>query len=425
MAFIPVLIQQFLPQILWAIAAIVFSELVRDAYHWLGHYWLPIQRHHMLHHKAYRRDLSITSLDLYKKAQRYNDLPEGLAMLSLTALFAAAAQMTVGGYGAWLALPYVLLFIVTAIARSQGWLMATDLTHKAGDLTDLPKVWTVNRTYHWRHHFDEGRAFYSGHFTIFDKLLGASLNLEGKVVAITGASGTMGRALIAQLQRQNAKVVALTSSAADFPAGVQVVQWRLGEEEQLAALLQDVDILILNHGVNVGHDRTMSAIAQSYEVNTFSTGRLAAQFLATITRSEHKALKELWINTSEAEVNPAFSPLYELSKRALGDLITLQRLDAPCVIRKLVLGPFKSRLNPVGIMSADWVAGAIIALAKRDCRDIIVTVNPLTYLLFPFKEMARSTYFRLFSRGKARSTGRGPIGTVIPTVDPAIDQQRV
>lgn len=121
-------------------------------------------------------------------------------------------------------------------------------------------------------------------------------------------------------------------------------------------------------------------------------------FLDTVTESRHKALKELWINTSEAEVNPAFSPLYELSKRTLGELITLRRLDAPCVIRKLVLGPFKSNLNPIGVMSANWVAWAIVAMAQRDVRNIIVTINPLTYIFLPIAEAGRSIYFRLFSK---------------------------
>jgi hypothetical protein len=74
-------------------------------------------------------------------------------------------------------------------------------------------------------------------------------------------------------------------------------------------------------------------------------------------------------------------------------------------VRKLILGPFKSQLNPIGVMSGDWVAAQILAQAKRDCRNIIVTINPLTYLLFPLKELAVSTYFRLFSR---RSPGLRP-----------------
>lgn len=62
------------------------------------------------------------------------------------------------------------------------------------------------------------------------------------------------------------------------------------------------------------------------------------QFLQTVKSDRDRVRKELWVNTSEAEVNPAFSPLYELSKRTLGDLVTLRRLDSPCIIRKLILG---------------------------------------------------------------------------------------
>ena len=56
------------------------------------------------------------------------------------------------------------------------------------------------------------------------------------------------------------------------------------------------------------------------------------------------------------------------------------------MVRKLILGPFKSQLNPIGVMSADWVAKQIVNLARRDVRNIIVTINPLTWILFPIKE---------------------------------------
>ena len=205
--------------------------------------------------------------------------------------------------------------------------------------------------------------------------------------------------MIEELSTQGAKVVAITTNSTTvFNPEIKVISWQLGAESELLADLQDVDILIVNHGINVHADRSPAAIYESYEVNTFSTLRLTELFFQTVTKSSDTATKELWINTSEAEVNPAFSPLYELSKRTLGDLITLRRLNAPCIVRKLVLGPFKSQLNPAGIMSARWIAWAVIALAKRDFRDIIVTINPLTYLSFPVKEFCQSCYFKLFTK---------------------------
>jgi monoglucosyldiacylglycerol epimerase len=230
-------------------------------------------------------------------------------------------------------------------------------------------------------------------------VLGNSLSLEGKVIGITGASGSMGRSLIHELSNQGAKVIALTTSAnPSFDAPIEVIHWQSGAEAELSDRLKDMDILIINHGINVRSDRTPEAIQKSFEINTFSAWTLAESFLATVQKSDQKPLKELWINTSEAEVSPALSPLYELSKRTLGNLITLRRLDSPCIIRKLILGPFKSNLNPIGVMSAQWVAWAIVALAKRGFRDIIVTINPITYIAFPIKEALQSLYFRLFSK---------------------------
>jgi monoglucosyldiacylglycerol epimerase len=239
---------------------------------------------------------------------------------------------------------------------------------------------------------------------MLDRILGTSLVLNHKVVGITGASGALGQALVEELSRQGAKVIAFTTNqTAIFPPETTVLAWQLGAESELLPQLEELDILIVNHGVNVYGNRTPSAIYESYEVNTFSVLRLTELFINPMLKSLDKSTKELWINTSEAEVNPAFSPLYELSKRTIGDLITLQRLDAPCIIRKLILGPFKSKLNPYGIMSSHWVAMAIVWLAKRDFRDIIVTINPLTYLLFPIREFWQSLYFRSFSKSLDRA----------------------
>lgn len=387
---------QIFIQLMLGLLSVILAELVRDVYHIAGHYWKPLQSNHTLHHKAYRRDLSMTSLEAYQKAQLYNDVPESSVMVTVTALAAVITQSS----GMWLGFLYSLMFLISAIARSQGLLLVTDFSHKPGDLVEIPSRWAVNRTYHWRHHFDQGNAYYCGTFTLVDKILGTSLSLKGKVVAITGASGALGQALIDELSLQGAKVIALTTNKyAEFRPEVDVLHWQLGVEAEIAEHLQKVDIFIINHGVNTYKERTWEAIEKSYEVNTFSTMKLAELFLQTVTKSDHKAIKELWINTSEAEVNPALSPLYELSKRTLGDLITLRRLDAPCVIRKLILGPFKSQLNPYGVMSARWVAWAIVALAKRDFRNIIVTINPITYIAFPIKEFFQSFYFRLFTSG--------------------------
>jgi len=401
-------------QIWLALGSVLVAEILRDCYHIAGHYWKPLQPLHNLHHKAYRSDLSKVSIEIYRQAQLLNDVPEATFMVLATG--AIAWLVSIYGYGWAMALGcfYSFSFWMTAFARSQGLLLETDITHKQVDLVGLPSQWSVNRTYHWRHHFDRGEAYFCSTVTLVDQILGTALSLKGKSIAVTGASGTMGRALVAELSKRGARVIALTTSPdASFQIAdrdnqknnqknkeVEVLTWQLGNEAELRDRLQKVDILILNHGVNVLGARDSESIYKSYEVNTFSVFRWIDLFLETITESKHIATKEIWVNTSEAEVNPALSPLYELSKRAIGDLVTLRRLDAPCTIRKLILGPFKSSLNPYGVMSASFVAWAIVALAQRDFRDIIVTINPITFIAYPFKEFWRSLYFRIFSRSK-------------------------
>jgi hypothetical protein len=394
----------------WGLGSVLWVELVRDFYHVLSHYWPPLYRLHVWHHRVFRPDLSAVSDTIYRQAQWRNDVPECLVMLLLSLLVWIVA-LSVAPQQQWAALAgslYTLTFLLSAIARGSGLSWAdevTDLTHRPGPFLTPPSRWSVNRTYHWRHHFDNQKAYYCGTLTLVDKLMGTALSLKGKTIAVTGASGTLGRSLLQHLHSRGAKVIALTSNTQTLTFSrdgeslpVKTITWQVGKESELAAHLESVDILILNHGINVHGDRTAEAIAQSYEVNTFSSWRLLELFFTTVRTNEDVATKEVWVNTSEAEVSPAFSPLYELTKRALGDLVTLRRLDAPCVVRKLILGPFKSNLNPIGVMSADKVAKQVVNLATRDVRNIIVTINPLTFLAYPIKEFCVATYFKLFSR---------------------------
>jgi monoglucosyldiacylglycerol epimerase len=389
-----------LDQIIWAVASVFCVEMVRDAYHVLSHQWTPLMRLHNWHHRAYKKDFSPISTEVYRQAQLYNDAPEAVVMMTVMALAAVAFRSIGLGFGVL----YGAGFLAAAILRSRGLLAGSDLTHESGPLTTVPSRWLVNRSYHWRHHFDDTQAYYAGLFPFSDQLLGTALSLKGKTVAVTGASGTLGRALIAQLAQAGAKPIALTTSAATSAAATeivgatQVVPWQVGQEDLLRDRFQKVDILIINHGVNLMGARSPQAIEQSLEVNALSVWRMMECFLETVDNRSGRATKEVWINTSEAEVNPAFSPLYEISKRLIGDLINLRRTDAPCIIRKLVLGPFKSNLNPFGVMSASAIARLILFFAKRDVRNIIVTINPLTYLLYPIKTAAQSIYFKLLTK---------------------------
>lgn len=400
---------QILILIAIAMGTVLWVELVRDSYHTLAHYWKPLTKLHNWHHRVFRPDYTPVNDTIYRQAHWYNDLPEALVMLT----FSFFPWVTLQWYDfphSWVALTgslYTLSFLLSAIARATGFPQAdelTDLTHRQGAFTEIPSHWLVNRSYHWRHHFDDQNAYYCGTFTILDQIMGTALSLKGKKIAVTGASGSLGKALLKYLYLNGAKVIALTSSQKEISLNIKeetvnipTINWQINQEEKLSTELEKIDILILNHGINVHQDRDQEAIIKSYQINTFSQLKLMELFFETVKTNQDKATKEIWVNTSEAEVNPSFSPLYELSKRALGQLVTMKRLDAPCIVRKLVLGPFKSNLNPIGVMSADWVGQQIVNLAKRDFRNIIVTINPITFILLPIKEIFVSTYFKLFT----------------------------
>ena len=200
---------------------------------------------------------------------------------------------------------------------------------------------------------------------------------QGQRCAVTGASGSLGRALLHALHRQGAIPVALSSSPGairlqdgDQELEIETIAWKVGEEEALRPQLESLQLLVINHGINRMGARDAQSTADSLEVNLSSTLRLMELFLQTAQPGDGR---ELWVNTSEAEVNPAFSPLYEISKRALGQLVSLRRIDAVCTVRRLVLGPFRSALNPYGFMRASRVAAAVMRQAGAG-RELILSL---------------------------------------------------
>jgi hypothetical protein len=182
------------------------------------------------------------------------------------------------------------------------------------------------------------------------------------------------------------------------------VTWSCGEEASLDADLQKIDVLILNHGINPQGDQSPDVINQALEINALSSWRLMQRFEAISRASPQGCPKEMWINTSEAEIQPAVSPVYELTKRMLGQLVSIRGavLDVEgreaLILRKLVLGPFRSSLNPIGVMGADFVAAQVLRQAGWGLRLVIVTPNPLTYVLMPLTELGRRIYSQVLSR---------------------------
>ena len=255
---------------------------------------------------------------------------------------------------------------------------------------------------------------------------GRSRAFSGRRVAITGASGSLGMELLRAFHGCGASLVALTTSTGPLkltssdgqPIAFEQVSWSCGHESDLRDLFRQIDILVINHGINLHADRSSAALERSLEVNALSSLRLLELFAAVQPAGPLGPLangpqpcREVWINTSEAEILPAVSPLYEISKRLLGQLVSLRALDVAgpgLRVRRLVLGPFRSNLNPIGLMGPAFVAQAVLRLAAWNWGLIIVTPNPLTYGLFPLVVLGRWTYLALFSRRTPQPDPQAP-----------------
>ena len=228
-------------------------------------------------------------------------------------------------------------------------------------------------------------------------------------IGITGASGSFGKALTKRLRTKGAYIIGLTHKEAPKNQKSEEepnewVYWQCGQEKELKGTLEKLDILILNHGINPKGLQSSKDLSQALEINALSTWRLIELFENLVKNNNYSSkLREVWVNTSEAEIQPTLSPGYEISKRLIGQLVSLnwnnqsKELKRKLIIRKLILGPFYSELNPIGIMNAQSVANQVILQIELGLKLVIVTPNPITYLLIPINEFFRMVYAN-FSR---------------------------
>jgi short-subunit dehydrogenase len=232
----------------------------------------------------------------------------------------------------------------------------------------------------------------------------------GKTVGITGASGALGQELTKLFRQKGYKVIGFTHSKNDYEINLESpnewIKWECGKESKLRKHLKKIDILILNHGVynlsreNLNYER-------SIEINALSKFKFLNLFEEIALTNDSSIKKEIWINTSEAEILPALNPSYEISKALIGQLVSYKKnflekdSKKKLIIKKIILGPFKSELNPIGIMSPKFVSKRIYDLINSKRYLIIISTNPLTYLLFPLKEFFIFLYCRIIFNYKS------------------------
>ncbi|MBO6960902.1 MAG: NAD-dependent epimerase/dehydratase family protein [Prochlorococcus marinus CUG1438] len=233
---------------------------------------------------------------------------------------------------------------------------------------------------------------------------------EGKTVGITGASGTLGKELTKLFRNKGYKVIGFshrkTDSAVNLESPNEWIKWECGKEYKLTKYLKKIDILILNHGIyNLSRENTN--YENSIEINALSNFKFLNLFEDIARKNKSLIRKEIWINTSEAEILPALNPSYEISKSLIGQLVSFKKnlmdkdTKKKLIIKKIILGPFKSELNPIGVMSPKFVSEKIYDLANAKSYLVIISPNPLTYLLFPLKEFLNFLYCKIIYKYKS------------------------
>jgi len=230
-----------------------------------------------------------------------------------------------------------------------------------------------------------------------------------KTIGITGASGALGKELTKVFRQKGYRVIGFTHSKTNSEVNLESpnewIKWECGKESTLKKHLKKLDILILNHGIyNLSRENTN--YENSIEINALSKFKFLNLFEEIARNNQSLIKKEIWINTSEAEILPALNPSYEISKSLIGQLVSFKKnlLDKDTkkkfIIKKIILGPFKSELNPIGIMSPKLVSEKIFNMANSKSYLIIISPNPLTYLLFPLKEFFNFLYCQIIYKYK-------------------------
>ncbi len=231
-----------------------------------------------------------------------------------------------------------------------------------------------------------------------------------KTIGITGASGALGKELTKLFRQKGYKVIGFTHSKTESEKNLESpnewIRWECGKESKLKSHLKKIDILILNHGI-YNLSRENYNYENSIQINALSKFKLLNLFEEIALTSGSLIKKEIWINTSEAEILPALNPSYEISKSLIGKLISFKKnllnqdTKNKLIIKKIILGPFKSELNPIGIMSPKFVSKKIYNSGNSKRYLVIISPNPLTYLLFPLKEFFNYLYCQIIYKYKS------------------------
>ena len=239
----------------------------------------------------------------------------------------------------------------------------------------------------------------------------SSLPFQGKVVAVTGAGGAIGAAIVKTFEKAGAEVVAIdinpdALAQQNFSSAVLLKQLDLTDENQINTLIHDlvqhyggVDILVSNAGTASQApllEISLDSLRDSFEINFFAHFYLAKAIGQLFVAQGNEG--QMLFNISKQAVNPGRNfGAYGLPKATLMFLVKQLALE---------LGEHGIRVNGVnadrirsGILNANMIANR--AKARANTIDEYMTGNLLKKEVHP-QHVAEAFFNLALSR---RTTG--------------------
>jgi hypothetical protein len=367
---------------LQAIIIYVIATIAFDIIHWTLHQFSnskaailqQIGGLHDYHHKFFGENLEF-NFQYSKQNILYHLLPEALSQISITLLFLfwfpVAPVLIILGL-------FVIRFIVCSISEGK------DSNHKTLSSIKNPHLSTfVGVDYHSLHHKVPNK-FFSSFFPIFDWIMGTAIDLKGKRIVLTGASGALGGPLKVLLEKEGAIVTPLKFG----------MDWNYQDYSKLETLFKNQDILILSHG---------SKFENAQEANSDSFVTMIELFRSLNKTNEFPL--EVWAVGSEIELHPAFGnkklQVYLNSKRSFAKHAWNYYWDKSFIYRHICPSSFKSQMGP-GLISGTTAAKIMLFFIKRGFTYVPVTYTGfafLNYFKFYFHRLAKFKKY-IFSYGK-------------------------
>lgn len=250
---------------------------------------------------------------------------------------------------------HTVVFVMTVARRGR------DGNHVSLRTVPSPRSFFVGPAYHSLHH-----AFPDSYMSSFVKLVdmaaGTGCHLQGRRIAMTGASGAFGEPFRQLLEQRGAIVTPLRFGE----------DWTYDDYEGVDRVLENANILVLAHGAKG---------PMAMQANCDSFVAFIERFLARYSGAQIPV--EVWAVGSEIEAHPAWGnpelQRYLESKRAYARHAWRYFRDRRLTYRHIVPSAFRSRMGP-GLMSGQTAARIAMFFIRRGFRYIPVTYTGIAFV---------------------------------------------